>query len=551
MAVDLGAWASHFAQQRADKKAEKDRQWQKTLAYIEKDKAYDQALAAAKATVVDKKLESLDYSSSDSQYDNVRSENDKWLDIVNSSPYTPRREKVLNDAIWENRNSLIEGKEQSQDKYEMLTGGIDRIWDGLQTLKSKGDDFYDFTQIESVLNDYKKTGESILAFNSKWTHEEQYKKNLQEIEQWITTGKYLQDKDVDKKTPGMQLGEEYEGESFYQMIFDEAMTAWKLGRGDLSESIIDKGMEQLLRAESERKKDAINKDKLTKQNLIDNVIPQLTNESIMNIEEQVDINIANRESASPGVAAVHPDTPLSATDSTIAALASLPEVNPDIVTALDESKGVNMETDYETREDAAQNAINVIQIATGKGVGSTGEQTYDPALWKTIENIGQISIAEGALKSKKVQKEKITAVGKNIKKIFDYLEGPSLLQGIGREGAFGTDEEFDRKWSSDFEDTPDLDIYNIIKGKITIGSSEWYQSMDRILDIYMPKDGVSGDRSVNADVKWVIDEFGGNTNEKEEAGFDLLIDHLEAYDALRELQKISQQDPLNPGNYNF
>ena len=78
-----------------------------------------------------------------------------------------------------------------------------------------------------------------------------------------------------------------------------------------------------------------------------------------------------------------------------------------------------------------QNAINVIQIATGKGVGSTGEQTYDPALWKTIENIGQISIADGALKSKKVQKEKITAVGKNIKKIFDYLEGPSLLQGIG------------------------------------------------------------------------------------------------------------------------
>ena len=178
-------------------------------------------------------------------------------------------------------------------------------------------------------------------------------------------------------------------------------------------------------------------------------------------------------------------------------------------------------------ESAAFGAINSVQNALGKGIGDG--LSVDSDLTNDLIEIGTYSTAKGKLTSAGNRKAAVKDIGKNIESIFAYLE--SGLQG--------------RLPGDDFYDSTG-EVRKLLDGEYAEGSPDYYIALDKILNDYMPINELNGIRQVNQKAKSeTVDEFGGDNQKEEENGFEILKRYLEAYDAIRVLDRRFGEDPAN------
>ena len=153
-----------------------------------------------------------------------------------------------------------------------------------------------------------------------------------------------------------------------------------------------------------------------------------------------------------------------------------------------------------------------------------------------LKNIGAYSSKEHTLTEEDTRDQVIDDVAYNLKEIFKHTDQTLNL------------------FSSDYQDTEENDVYNLMYGKGAfksdkVGTSDYDEALDRILNLYYPENS-EGVRGENQNIKkWMQDEFGGGVGvgigatDVEKAGWELLMDHFEVLDRLRDLDNIGK-DPL-------
>ena len=173
----------------------------------------------------------------------------------------------------------------------------------------------------------------------------------------------------------------------------------------------------------------------------------------------------------------------------------------------------------------------------GKGLG---EDKDIGILRKKVQDPGTYSIGDGKLSGKDTRLTTIETLEENLSEMFKYLE--SGLQGIIGSG------------STNYFDVKDADGNSYIRALINedykVGSADYYEMLDAIADAY-----------TKTDVKKARDatqgEFGDqyffmpDSNEVEKNSYDLLIQTLDVYNALRDIDRFKNEDPTNTGGFNI
>ena len=169
---------------------------------FKEEELLNKKLTIQDAKTVDNILGSLDYSSSEGDFERARTLNEAWLESANMRE-TDAGDQKLNQALYDTREGSIAEKERNASEYNKLQTDVDAIWDDLEELKTSDNEFYDFTEIKEVLSDYEAVGEGIIDYNTNWVGKTQYAENIKAINNWIGVGKKLQDIDVDKYDPAV------------------------------------------------------------------------------------------------------------------------------------------------------------------------------------------------------------------------------------------------------------------------------------------------------------------------------------------------------------
>ena len=98
-----------------------------------------------------------------------------------------------------------------------------------------------------------------------------------------------------------------------------------------------------------------------------------------------------------------------------------------------------------------------------------------------------------------------------------------------------------------YKDTNNDDIDKILNDTYSEGTKEWYSAMDRILDMYLPKDA-DGIRVAPEDINDLAGYFPGNKmglDSQERNKMKGLLKLIDAYGALRDFDTYLGQDPLD------
>ena len=197
---------------------------------------------------------------------------------------------------------------------------------------------------------------------------------------------------------------------------------------------------------------------------------------------------------------------------------------PELKIAFEETKNTNRERKVISEEEGITSAMARLDASMNALSIDTGLKLKDVSAYSKKEKL---------YREEDVRRQATAAVGDNIQTTFDYLE--------------------DIWAGADFQETSKGDVRKIIDGTLVPGSKDWYKSMDRVLELYLPKE-LNGIRDENKTIKaWMVDEWGGDDSKigesaKEINGWNIFIDHLKAYDEIRQLDRLLGQDPANPLN---
>ena len=71
------------------------------------------------------------------------------------------------------------------------------FWTDLEGLKKADNEFYDFENINTVLDQYEEAGAAAFNFDSNWLGKREFDENRKAIATWIEQGQILQAMDVD------------------------------------------------------------------------------------------------------------------------------------------------------------------------------------------------------------------------------------------------------------------------------------------------------------------------------------------------------------------
>ena len=491
--------------------------------YFEKEETKEKAALSVEYKQSEGLITQLNYASSQEDFDKARAELDDWNEKSKDYFKNDANQLALNQGIYESNIKLINASYKDFEDYGKLTENIETKKTELFGLqKGSEDGKYDFSGITEVLNEYKQIGENILEYNKTWVNKTEYDNNISEIANWISTGKQLYSMDVDDATPGIQLGENMNPDM--EGFMDAAFDFWQIGRTDDANAAIRQSITYI---DNQKRLEREHANALIQQEmefLTETYMPTLTQDKINKIDEYSE-SIIKAHNSGQDIPAL-PDG-LTENDKKIAI--ELASQNNDYTKHYAVRKETIVEQQAENLEAGAFGVINSFRNKMGKGEGF-GAIDVDPALSKLLTDMGSYSTSKGALRGEENRRAVIQDIANNIDSIFDYLEGYTR----------------DWFWGKDYYEK-NSEVQDLIDGKFSSGTPEWYQNMDAILDAYLPRDA-RGVRVESAEARSATeDEFGGS-NAQEVNGYELLISALKAYDAIRNLDRAYGDDPANPDN---
>ena len=325
----------------------------------------------------------------------------------------------------------------------------------------------------------------------------------------------------DVGTEGIQLDSKYDNQPYYGTLMEEAYEQWKLGDEVLANNTMALAIKYMV--EGQRNIDASKMDNIKNENKIfeKSIIPSLTEVDINNIESYMD-ELAKQYS-DPDYEAKVPLGMDSNQQEIGKRLLFGANAYPELKIAFEETKNTNRERKVISEEEGITSAMARLDASMNALSIDTGLKLKDVSAYSKKEKL---------YREEDVRRQATAAVGDNIQTTFDYLE--------------------DIWAGADFQETSKGDVRKIIDGTLVPGSKDWYKSMDRVLELYLPKE-LNGIRDENKTIKaWMVDEWGGDDSKigesaKEINGWNIFIDHLKAYD-IRQLDRLLGQDPANPLN---
>tara|TARA_Y100001963_G_scaffold115087_1_gene159719 strand:- start:5472 stop:6992 length:1521 start_codon:yes stop_codon:yes gene_type:complete len=492
--------------------------------YFAKEEVKEKANLAAESQQATNIISKLNYASTQEDFDNAQRELDDWYKKTSDYHKDDDKQLVLNTTIYETNNQLINDTYADFENYNNLTNNIETKKTELFDLqKGNEDGKYDFQNIENVLNDYKQIGENILEYNKTWVNKTNYNNNINEINNWISTGKQLYDMDTDEETSGIQLGDNMNPNM--EGFMDAAFDFWQIGRVDDANAAIRQSITYIdnqKRLEREHKA-AMVEDEM--KFLTETYIPILTEDKMTNIENYSE-EIINAVSNNTDL----PPIPEGLTEDDKKIALEIAGNNNDYTKHFNTRKEVIVESRYDNLEGGAFGVINAFRNKMGKGEGFDAVEA-DPKLLNLLTDMGSYSTSKGTLRSDENRRAIAQDIAGNIDSIFDYLEGYTR----------------DWFWGKDYYEK-NSEVQDLIDGKYSAGTAEWYQNMDAILDSYLPKDE-RGRRQESSEARNATQsEFGGSNSAMEINGYEILLSALKAYDAIRKLDIEFGNDPANPDN---
>ena len=202
---------------------------------------------------------------------------------------------------------------------------------------------------------------------------------------------------------------------------------------------------------------------------------------------------------------------------------------PNITVAFNDRKEDAYKVSMLERESKVHQILD--NISTDLGKGQTKGKNISPELKSAFTDIGVFSVKEGALEGEGARSEVTRKVGEEIRNIFDHLDG--------------------YRWNGlDFAETINSDVQAIIDGKSEVGTKEWYKSMDAILELYLPKNR-EGRRIESQTARDRTQSNFSGESIQEENSYEILMEVLRAYGALRSIDILEKNDPLNPENFDI
>ena len=472
-------------------------------------------------------IQDLNYSSSPEDFSAAIEELNDWHTQSKDLYKYDKNQRLVNETLYETNMQLIAKNRADATNYSNLLTDIVGLEDELNGLRLRedGEGLYDFTEMNKVLDDYKKTGTNILEYNANWVDKKEYDKNISAIAQYITMGKSFESMDIDAETPGIQMEE---GMAEQEDFMNAALNYWQLNMPVAANDAIRQSVawiDNKKRLEIERKQQIIDdENEFITGGYTAGLSPEKVN--LIEIYSQDIINSANAGEAKP------PPVPEGLGEKDVRIAQELAMENTLYTDNFNLRKEAIAEEQVFNLEAGAFGVINAFRQKMGKGEGFKGVSA-DPALMKLLTDIGAYSTAKGTLTSADNRKAIAVGIGENIETIFDYLEGAGW-------------------WAKDYYEEGS-EIRDLLDGKYAEGSPEWYANMDRILDSYYPKND-RGIREENKNAKKrTVGEFGGNNelfgvSSMEINGFEILMSAIKAYDAIRKLDIEFGKDPSNPDN---
>jgi hypothetical protein len=530
MAIDLNVIANVYNQKEQNRKESQQKATESLIKFHNAEEQKEQAAVSQESNDVASLVKSLNINSTVDDFAQAEIANDNWLRNANEIAKTDN-DKKLNQAIWETKNLLINEVQDSAADYMFQTNKINTTWNKIQELQTEVED-YDFTAVKEALDSYKKTGEKILTFNNNWVHKENYKQNLNALENWLDTGMELEALDTDKEVEGIQTLEDFPA---YDAILNRAYQSWKLGNAANAQSALDKSLSFLTgsyEAQMESEAATAERDKEYALEFMkmqgEDRIAALQDYSNKMLEYQYELAQGNED-------AEKPEEPFNYGAAEQMIVQGFMSNDPDFQNQLK----LNKDKYNKNVETYAYSAINAVKNALGQGTGVDGLE-FDDKLKDKLSGIGLYSTAKGSLDDPKSRKVAVNDITLNIKEVFDYLEGFEFGQDFSDESGY---------------------IRKILDGSIVRGSQEWYIAMDSILNEYLPKQQGTGVRLESQDAKdKTVGNFGSNSgniffdDDAEEAnGYEVLMRLLRAYDAVRAIDRRQAaqgvaKDPANPLN---
>ena len=518
MSIDLNALANVHAQVNDSRQKNQEKALKVLKDWHDKEEQKELAVVAQSSNDVGEVVKELNYTSDAEDFVFAEMKNNEWLTAANTVAKT-ENDKKINQAVWESKNLLIKEQSRDAETYAGLQDNIDSKWDKIQELKTD-DGKFDFSEIQEILDDYKKVGENILSYNNNWVHRQNYLNNINKIEKWIDLGQEFQTLDVDSTKEGIQTDDPYPS---YNAILNRSYQSWKLGNTANAQNAMNKSLDYLTGSIKAQEEAKLLSDEMIQENAIaymENISETKMSDIIhySDLLKEYEINLAN---GVPNI--TRPEPPVNFSPEEIIIAQGFKNQNP----AYSDQLNLNKQRYNQDMESAAFGAINSVQNALGKGIGDG--LSVDSDLTNDLIEIGTYSTAKGKLTSAGNRKAAVKDIGKNIESIFAYLE--SGLQG--------------RLPGDDFYDSTG-EVRKLLDGEYAEGSPDYYIALDKILNDYMPINELNGIRQVNQKAKSeTVDEFGGDNQKEEENGFEILKRYLEAYDAIRVLDRRFGEDPAN------
>ena len=317
---------------------------------------------------------------------------------------------------------------------------------------------------------------------------------------------------IEEGTPGIQLSDEYKDQPYYSMLIENAFDSWKIGDeagANSAMGLARQYMVQGVRAQDEAEAEIVKNE----NKYLADRIPNLTEDSYQRIKDYSD-----RLTTDPNA-----DVPEGMSDEdvkTAQRIATGGEYFPKIASAFSD-KGLAIKDARITNVEQGLNQT-FSNIDNFLDIANLGD------LAKSLEKLKPYSTSDKKLRNPEVRGKLSVAVVENIEDFFKDM-GSSMLAG--------------------YKDTDNDDIDKILDDTYSEGTKEWYSAMDRILDMYLPKNA-DGVRVAPEDINDLAGYFPGKSagfspDSEERNKMKGLLKLIDAYGALRDFDTYLGQDPLD------